>query len=111
MKIPTKILTNATPGVTFRCMIKSFSHKGLEKLFQRGIKAGIQPKHAEKLSDILDILHAATGIRDVNFPGSNLHLLEPKKDGVWAVAVSGNWRVTFTFEDGNVYDVDYRDYH
>ena len=28
-----------------------------------------------------------------------------------AVTVSGNWRVTFRFEDGNAVDVDYLDYH
>jgi len=92
-------------------MIKSFSHKGLERFFLRGTKAGIQPQHADKLSDILDILHAATAIKDVNFPGSNLHPLKPKKDGVWAVDVSGNWRITFGFEDGEAYGVDYKDYH
>ena len=28
-----------------------------------------------------------------------------------AVSVSGNWRVTFRFEDGHGVDVDYLDYH
>ena len=28
-----------------------------------------------------------------------------------AVSVSGNWRVTFGFEDGHALDVDYLDYH
>ena len=31
--------------------------------------------------------------------------------GHHAVSVSGNWRVTFRFEDGNAVDVDYLDYH
>ena len=31
--------------------------------------------------------------------------------GVWSVTVSGNWRITFRFEDGNAYIVDYQDYH
>ncbi len=35
----------------------------------------------------------------------------PKHDGVWAVDVSGNWRVIFKFEDGDAYGVDYKDYH
>jgi proteic killer suppression protein len=47
----------------------------------------------------------------MNFPGSGLHLLEPKKEKVWAVKVSGNWRITFRFEDGDAYDVHYTDYH
>jgi toxin HigB-1 len=31
--------------------------------------------------------------------------------GHWAVKVSGNYRITFRFEEGNVFDVDYIDYH
>ena len=50
-------------------------------------------------------------IRDMNFPGSNLHKLSGDREGFWSVSVSGNWRVIFRFEDGDVYDVDYLDYH
>ncbi|MCB0154434.1 MAG: type II toxin-antitoxin system RelE/ParE family toxin [Anaerolineae bacterium] len=92
-------------------MIETFRHKGLEDFFYDGTKKGIQPKHAGKLADILDVLDAATTIQDLNFPGSGLHLLQPKQASRWAVKVSGNWRVTFRFEDGDVYEVDYEDYH
>jgi len=92
-------------------MIVSFLHGGLEKFFSDGIKRGIQPKHADKLADILDRLDAADEIRDMSYPGSDLHLLEPKKDGRWAVKVSANWRITFCFREGDAYDVDYEDYH
>jgi proteic killer suppression protein len=30
---------------------------------------------------------------------------------IWAVKVSGNWRVVFTFKEGNAYQVNYLDYH
>jgi proteic killer suppression protein len=92
-------------------MIQSFRHKGLEDFFYDGVKKGIQPKHAAKLGLILDRLDAASEIGDMNYPGADLHLLEPKKAGRWAVKVSGNWRITFRFEDGNAYEVDYEDYH
>jgi proteic killer suppression protein len=59
-------------------MIKSFSHKGLENFFYDGVKKGIQPKHAHKLAAILDRLDATHDIRDMNYPGSGLHLLQPK---------------------------------
>ncbi|VAW13686.1 HigB toxin protein [hydrothermal vent metagenome] len=29
----------------------------------------------------------------------------------WSVTVRANWRITFRFENGDVYDVDYEDYH
>jgi proteic killer suppression protein len=92
-------------------MIESFRHKGLEDFFYDGTKKGIQPRHANKLMLILDTLDAATTLQDINFPGSGLHQLQPKKDNRWAVKVSGNWRVTFRFEEGNVYEVNYEDYH
>ena len=31
--------------------------------------------------------------------------------GRWSISVSGNWRLTFEFEDGNVIILDYEDYH
>lgn len=92
-------------------MIKSFKHKGLQKLFEDGSKRGIQPKHTERISDILDLLEAVDVIEVMNFPGSGLHVLNPKKDNVWAVSVSGNWRIVFKYENGCAYNVDYVDYH
>ncbi len=92
-------------------MIKTFFHKGLEQFFKTGSKKGIQPKHAVKLELILDRLNAATIIEDMQYPGSSLHLLEPKQEKIWSVKVSGNWRVTFQFVDGDAYIVDYKDYH
>jgi proteic killer suppression protein len=92
-------------------LIKSFKHKGLEKFFLNGTLKGIQAKHAEKLSDILDLLDAADTVQVLNFPGSRLHQLLPKNEKVWAVNVSGNWRVTFEFRNGDAYKVDYTDYH
>jgi proteic killer suppression protein len=50
-------------------------------------------------------------IQDMNFPGSRLHKLEPKKENIWSVTVSGNWRVTFKFIDSDAYEINYTDYH
>ena len=47
----------------------------------------------------------------MNLPGFRLHELKGPLKGHWAVSVSGNWRVTFRFEDGAAADVDYLDYH
>ena len=92
-------------------MIKNFRQKGLAKFFESGDRRGIQPKHAQKLADILDRLEAAHEVRDMNFPGSALHPLKGELKGFWSVKVSGNWRIIFRFEHGEVFDVDYIDYH
>ncbi len=34
----------------------------------------------------------------MNLPGYRLHRLKGNRAGTWSVTVSGNWRVTFTFE-------------
>lgn len=92
-------------------MIKSFKHKGIERFFYNGSKKGIKPEHADKLERILDRLNAASQIRDMNYPGSGLHQLSGDKKGLYAVKVSGNWRVVFGLIDGDAHSVDYEDYH
>jgi len=92
-------------------MIHGFKHKGLAKFFQTGSKSGIQAQHAERLALILGRLSAATSPKDMGLPGLELHPLKGDRKGVWAVKVSGNWRVTFLFVEKDADDVDYEDYH
>ena len=92
-------------------MIKSFRHKGVEQFFRKGSKAGIQPKHAERLRLQLFALDNAKSPQDMNAPGWRLHSLRGNLEGHWSVDVSGNWRLTFTFEGEDAVLVDYRDYH
>lgn len=47
----------------------------------------------------------------LNAPGLALHQRKGERKEYLAVTVTGNWRVTFRFEDTNVYDVDLEDYH
>ena len=44
-------------------------------------------------------------------PGWRLHPLKGKLAGYWSLTVTGNWRLTFKFEDGDAYDLDLLDYH
>ncbi|GAB6089222.1 type II toxin-antitoxin system RelE/ParE family toxin [Spirochaeta dissipatitropha] len=92
-------------------MIKSFKHKGLEEFFNYGKKKGINPDHAGKLSRILDRLDASITAQDMTLPGYKLHKLSGNEKDIWSVWVNGNWRITFFFEKGDAYIVDYRDYH
>jgi proteic killer suppression protein len=47
----------------------------------------------------------------MNAPGWRLHRLHGELEAHWAVSVSGNWRLTFTFQGEDAVLVDYRDYH
>lgn len=92
-------------------MIKSFRHKGLERFFETGSKAGIQPAHAKRLRMQLAALDTAQRIEDMAIPGFRLHSLKGHDRGRWSVWVNGNWRITFEFADGHAYVLDYEDYH
>lgn len=92
-------------------MIKSFRHKGLKTFYSTGSKAGVQAKHADRLRLILARLDASRDPEDMNLPGLRLHRLTGRLKGLWAVDVSGNWRVIYRFEGHDAFDVDYLDYH
>jgi proteic killer suppression protein len=92
-------------------VIRSFRHKGLERFFTTGSKAGIQARHASRLRLILGRLNVAGEPRDMNLPGLDLHPMKGERRGTWAVSVSGNWRITFHFVEKNIENVNYEDYH
>ncbi|MFY8274249.1 type II toxin-antitoxin system RelE/ParE family toxin [Pseudoalteromonas sp. SSDWG2] len=92
-------------------MIKTFKHKGLKKFFETGSKAGIQAKHERRLRMQLAAIDTASVIEDIDLPGFKLHQLKGNRDGIWSITVNGNWRVTFEFNDGNAYILNYEDYH
>lgn len=92
-------------------MIRSFRHRGLEKYFLSGTKSGIQAEHERRINLILSRLHASTSPKDMDLPGLRLHELTGKRKGTWSVNVSGNWRITFEFDEQDAISVNYEDYH
>ncbi len=92
-------------------MITSFRHKGLQKFFETGSRAGIQPHHAKRLRMQLAALNTSQSIEDMEIPGFRLHPLKGRDKGRWSIWVNGNWRLTFEFVDGHIYVLDYEDYH
>lgn len=92
-------------------MILSFRHKGLKRFFEKGSKSGIQAKHSARIRMQLAALDTAQTIDDMAIPGYKLHTLKGRQKDRWSIWVSGNWRLTFEFRDGNVHVLDYEDYH
>lgn len=92
-------------------MIKSFAHKGLKRFFEQGKTSGINPEHVQKIRFILGYLDRAKQIEDLGLPGFNLHPLKGNRQEIWAITVRANWRITFKFENGNAYILNYEDYH
>jgi len=92
-------------------MVRSFKHKGLRKFHETGNAAGIQTRHKQRLRMMLAALDTATVIEDMDIPGLRLHPLKGRRQGLWSITVNKNWRLTFSFENGDVHVVDYEDYH
>jgi proteic killer suppression protein len=92
-------------------MIASFRHKGLRKFYETGNRAGIQPHHADRLQYFLLVLNTAEIVEDMDLPGAHFHQLHGAKIPRWAVNVNANWRLTFEFNQGSAYLIDYEDYH
>jgi proteic killer suppression protein len=76
-------------------MIKSLRHKGLKRYYEKG--------DARRLP--------ATMVARLRLIGYRLHRLKGDLKGFWAIDVTGNWRVVFRLDAGDVYDVDLIDYH
>lgn len=92
-------------------MITSIRHKGLKAFYETGSKKGIQTDHAQRLRMMLAALDTAQSVIDLDIPGYRLHELKGKLKGRWSISVSGNWRLTFEFKEGNVELLDYEEYH
>ena len=91
--------------------IKSFQHKGLQRFFETGSKAGTIPAHAARLRMQLLALDAAETVEALRFPTYRLHQLAGDLEGRWSITVQANWRITFDFIDGDAHIVNYEDYH
>lgn len=92
-------------------MIKSFRHKGLENLYHTGHTKGVSFEFRRKIFYILKQLEAANNVHKLKYCQRSLHRLKTASNNCWAIHVSGNWRITFRWYDGNAYEVDFVDYH
>lgn len=92
-------------------MIRGFRHKGLERYFSKSDRSGIDARQAARILRLLDRLDAAVKPEDMDLPGYRFHGLKGDRKGTYAVSVSGNWRITFRFVDGDAMDVNLEDYH
>jgi len=90
-------------------MIRSFRNKVLRRFWADGESRRLSVKNDRRVRQILLALQAAHRPEDLNLPGLFFHGLSgsPKR---WSVRVSGNCRITWSWNDGPC-DVDLEDYH
>lgn len=92
-------------------MIQSIKHKGLKRLWEKNDESRLPSMQVDRIREILTQLDDTQTKEDMNFPGYNLHELKGDLKGHYAVKVTGNYRITFRLDGGNVFDVNYVDYH
>jgi proteic killer suppression protein len=92
-------------------VIETIKHKGLRRLYEKNDRSGIRADIVDKVRKILSALEAATGPEDMTLPMFRFHPLTGDRRGSYSVTVKANWRVTFRFKEGAVYDVNLEDYH
>jgi toxin HigB-1 len=92
--------------------ICSIRHKGLRRFLEKNDPSGLPQERLERIRRILTALLNAASVEQMNtMPGWKLHPLKGSREGTYALAVSGNWRLTFWLKDGEIFDLDLEDYH
>jgi proteic killer suppression protein len=92
-------------------VIKTFRHKGLRRYFETGEPKEIPSEMRNRIRIRLNVLDRAREIRDLDLPGFDFHALRGDRKHEFALRVSGNYRLTFRFESGDVLDLNLEDYH
>ena len=91
-------------------MIKSFRHKGLAELFERGSSRKVRQDLQSRSMRRLDALDQAESLTDMNVPGFNFHGLKGVPNR-FSIHVNGPWCITFEWEDSDAQKVDLELYH
>ena len=92
-------------------MIRSFQHRGLKRLYERGDRSLIRPDLQDRVEVMLAQLDVASSPEAMRLPHYRLHALKGRLKGYWSVTVKANWRIIFRFEGEDAYDVELLDYH
>lgn len=92
-------------------MIKSYRHKGLKELFEHGKTGRIDKRFHHRLIERMDVLNRAQILKALDLPGWNVHPLKGSDPVRYSIWVNGPWRITFEFDNGDAYRVDFEQYH
>jgi proteic killer suppression protein len=92
--------------------IRSVRHKGLKRFIEDDDAKGIRPDLLNRVRNIMAVLIVADDMEGVSGPPEwRIHQLTGNCANVWSIAASGNWRITFTIDEGEISDLDLEDYH
>ncbi len=93
-------------------MIKNFACKKTERLFSAGKSSKFGADVTKVALRKLDYLNAAIEIDDLKSPpGNRLEKLQGSFEGFYSIRINDRWRIVFSFENSNAYNVQIIDYH
>jgi proteic killer suppression protein len=92
-------------------LIRSFKSKALADLWAKGRTKAIDARMHRRVLLRLDRLDVAAKPEDMNLPGFNFHALKGFAPTRYTVHVNGPWCLTFDFEAGDAWRVDFEQYH
>ena len=93
-------------------IIHSVQHRGLLRLIEDDDTRELRTDLVKRLRNILAMLISASDMNGVSGPpGWRIHQLKGDRAGTWSISVSGNWRITFAIEQGEICNLNLEDYH
>ena len=93
-------------------MIRSFKNQETERVFLRLRSRRLPPDVARSALRKLLLIHGAVVVDDLKVPpGNRLEKLTGDRAGQFSVRVNDQWRICFSWLDGEAHDVEIVDYH
>lgn len=93
-------------------MISSFQDRETEKIFRRQFSRQLPQDIQRNARRKLEVLDAAETLEDLRLPPANrLEKLSGDREGQYSIRINDQWRICFTWREGNAYSVEIVDYH
>ena len=93
-------------------MITSFSDRETEKLWEGNVSRRLPNDIQAIARRKLRMLNNAHRLDDLRVPPANrLEALKGKRKGQYSIRINDQWRICFTWSDGNANEVEIVDYH
>jgi proteic killer suppression protein len=92
-------------------VIKTFRHKALAALWNKGTSARIDARLKGRILRRLEALDLASNVDEMAVPGFDFHALKGFRPVRYSIHVNGPWCITFEFAASDAYRVDLEQYH
>jgi len=93
-------------------MIKSFKDKETEKVYSREGSSELPRDIQQTALRKLRMINNAKNLNDLRIPPANrLEKLKGTREGQYSIRINDQWRICFTWQEADAYDIEITDYH